>query len=218
MEKKIIDYEILDKNGEIVGTAVAAEMAAGLTSESIERMYTTISPYKYNDGGFDTIFFFVGLLNSICQDYIHHLHLKPGDPQYMQIVKNLAALSGLTNDDYCLNVDEMQYCIENSLIPVIIDALFAEVDTTEPVRFISKRRFDDIIRLASMITGNYEIPDDPENPRQINMDGFMNLLLCGRETCIQVYDIRKRIADDLALKKRENHIKNTENDTLDFDL
>ena len=82
------------------------------------------------------------------------------------------------------------------------------------------KQIDDIIDLASMIMSHYEIPDEPDKPRQINLDGFMNLLLCRLETCEDIYRAKKSLYEHFKQEEaRSVKVSEGSSDgTLDFDL
>jgi len=197
MKKIGIDFGALpNPNGYIFTSALAAEMAANLTSKTIRKGYTTIVEKDFSHhGGQDAIFLFMGLLHTMCQDYIKSMGLEADAPKYKQLVNNLAMLTGLNNQDYCLDAEEMAYCIENGVIPINLDAMFADVDHSDMPKFIKKQRFDDIVNLAVMIMTHYESPADPDKPEQSNKDGMMNLLLCGHKFCAEIYQTRKDFAE-----------------------
>ncbi len=212
MEK--INRELIEDPEEDTDNALIGEIVASLNSEAKRKAYTM--GFRISE-----MFMFMRMLHSLTQDYIKSKDLKPGDPEYTKIVENLAELSGVTNCDYCLNTDEMQYCIENSIIPVNLDAEYIDdIDSSEPLHFIKKSRFDDVVWLASVILSDYETPREPGKPEQTNQDGSSNLLLCTWLHCEAMYEQRKEFAvKRKADQDRNINIENnTNNGRLDFDL
>lgn len=201
---------------EIVPTAVAAEMAASLTGESIERSYNTMSAREPSNHRMDNTFLFLGLLNSMCQDYIRQMGLVESDQGYKNIVDNLTALTGLTNQDHRLNTGEVNYCIKNGLIPINIDAMYVEVEPAMKIQVIRKQHFDNIIELASILMGSlhYEMQDAPDSARQSSYENFTELVKLARNECALMYSFR--------MQERKDSINNMniqqKGDALDFDL
>ena len=90
----------------------------------------------------------------------------------------------------------------------------------DPPRYITKDRFSDVIRLASMIMDNYEMPDNPEIIEQGNMDGFYNLIYGAADYCVRLYRIRKSFEEYMRRSQAERvTVEQHEADkSLDFDL
>ena len=190
-----------DKECDLIG-----EMLASLTDEAIRKAYTMT--YRC-----DIMHLFLAILHSLGQNYINSNPDLPPD-EYIKIVDNLAALTGLTNGYYYLETDEMAYCILNGIIPLNMDAEYDDVDPSKPALFISKERFDSVIDLAMMILFHYERPE--LSTLQSNTD---NLYIIARDCCEEIYQTRKYIAARLGESQDKSSVgKQTDDGTLDFNL
>ena len=222
MDRLEINLEELEDGERLVPTAVAAEMVSCLTSESIDRAYTTTSHNAegWSESDIDNSFLFLGLLHTMCQNYIKQKALVPKDPAYKKIVGNLAALSGMANAFFSLSDAEMRYCVKNELIPISVEAQYGEVDPSQPLNFVPKKRFDDVMKLASMILAQYQMPDDPDRPTQGNMDGYWNLCYGAADWCASAYKMHKSFEEYMRKSQAEKVTveRHKADNSLDFDL
>lgn len=197
-----------------VCNVLPAELVANMTDGVMERAF---------EASFlsDEMMIFEGMLLMMCFDYIKTKGLKSSDKEYKLLVENLAKLSSFYEEDSGLRLtpDDVQYCMENDIIPIDLDTYTDYAVKKTPV-YITKDRFSDIIRLAYMIMENYQTPDDPDRPKQGNMDGYENLCYGAADWCASAYKMHKSFEEYMRKSQAEKVTveRHKADNSLDFDL
>ena len=211
MKSKSVKYEV--EKGRVFNV-LPAEMVANIPDGAIERAY---------EGSFmcDEMTMFEGMLYMMCFDYIKTKGLKSSDAEYKHLIENLAKLSSFYNEDSGLRLtpDDVQYWMENDIIPIDLDNYTHETVKEGPV-YIRKNRFTDIIRLAYSIMEHYEMPENPDRPTQGNMDGYENLCYGAADWCAESYRTYKSFQEYMRKYQAEKVTVNQHkaDNSLDFDL